>query len=204
MRTTLFECRPEHDGRDHGAYPLPYLEYDATIPDTQDPADTAAVDIMQFGLAFRASKALLSAAGLDRFTELAVRPLDGETQYSPSRPLVAELDEAAMKPRPKIDFSALDYQTLSPAQRAAVVQMVMREARVARAQEIAAIVRAAWRGISRTAVRGWGGALNLGQAAVSAAVAVWRRRREQRQRRLAAALARRFPWATFPRSNANS
>src|SRR6266568_1107640 len=72
MSTMLF------DGRDHSAYPLPYVECDAMMG-TQELAGISAEDIMQLGVAFWASKALLSAVELDLFTELAVGPLDGET-----------------------------------------------------------------------------------------------------------------------------
>jgi len=77
MYPTFFDSNARHDGRDHSAYPLPYVEYD-TSTGTRALADISAEDIMQFGLAFWASKALLSAVELDLFTELAVRPLDGE------------------------------------------------------------------------------------------------------------------------------
>jgi uncharacterized protein YjiS (DUF1127 family) len=30
MGTTLFDGNPKHDGRDHSAYPLPHVKYDAT------------------------------------------------------------------------------------------------------------------------------------------------------------------------------
>ncbi len=30
MGTTLFDGNPQHDGRDHGAHPLPCVELDAT------------------------------------------------------------------------------------------------------------------------------------------------------------------------------
>ena len=85
-----------------------------------------------------------------------------------------------MGPRSEFDFNSLDYQSLSPAQRAAVVQEVVRQAHVDRAKEIAAVARATWRGISRTA-------LILGQTGASAAVEVWRRRQQRRRQRLAAA-----------------
>lgn len=77
MSTMLFDGNPLHDGRDHSAYPLPYVECDA-MTGPQQLADVSAEDIMQFGLAFWASKALLSAVELDLFTELAAGPLDGE------------------------------------------------------------------------------------------------------------------------------
>jgi hypothetical protein len=70
-----------HDGRDHRAYPLPYVEEDETTTGTSrnESTDILAEAIMQFGLGFWGSKALLSAVELDLFTELASAPLDGET-----------------------------------------------------------------------------------------------------------------------------
>ena len=85
-----------------------------------------------------------------------------------------------MAPRIEFDFSKVDYQALSPAERTAVVQEVVRQAHVDRAREIAVVARAAWRGISRAA-------LILGRAAPAAAIAAWRRHRDRRARRLAAA-----------------
>jgi hypothetical protein len=70
MVTTFFDGSPQHDGRDHSAYPLPCLESDATTG-TQQLADISAEDIMQFGLAFWA----VSAAELYLFTELAAARL---------------------------------------------------------------------------------------------------------------------------------
>jgi precorrin-6B methylase 2 len=78
MRTKLVDTQSAHDGRDHSAYPLPYVEHEVTT-NMQDFADVSAEDIMQFGLGFWASKVLLSAVELDLFTELAAAPLDGET-----------------------------------------------------------------------------------------------------------------------------
>jgi uncharacterized protein YjiS (DUF1127 family) len=94
--------------------------------------------------------------------------------------------EAEM-PRTEIDFSALDYQALSPAQRRAVVQVVVREARVARAKEIAAVARAAWQGVSRTATLGWRALRSVGRAASAATMAAWQRHQERRRLRRAAA-----------------
>jgi uncharacterized protein YjiS (DUF1127 family) len=88
--------------------------------------------------------------------------------------------EAEMASRTEFDFSKVDYQALSPAQRTAVVQEVVRQARVDRAREIAVVVRAAWRGISQAA-------LILGRTVSAAATAAWRRHRDRRARRLAAA-----------------
>jgi len=85
-----------------------------------------------------------------------------------------------MAPRSEFDFSALDYQALSPAERSAVVNKVVREARVARASEIATVTQAAWQGISRVMQ-------SLGIAVSAAAMAAWRRHRDRRARRLAAA-----------------
>jgi hypothetical protein len=79
MSTTLIDGKSENDGRDHSAYPLPYLEGAATTTNTKELADIAAEDIMQFGLGFWSSKTFLSAVELDLFTELAAAPLDGET-----------------------------------------------------------------------------------------------------------------------------
>ena len=62
--TTFFDGTPQHDGRDHNAHPLPYV--DATTG-TQELADISAEDSVQFGLAFWA----VSAVELDLFTELA-------------------------------------------------------------------------------------------------------------------------------------
>ena len=62
--TTFFDGNRQQDGRNHSAYPLPYV--DAT--GTQELADIAAEDSMQFGLAFWA----VSAVELDLFAELAV------------------------------------------------------------------------------------------------------------------------------------
>ena len=72
MSTMLF------DGRDHSAFPLPHVEGDTTATGSSEFADIAAEHIMQFGLGFWASKALLSAVELDLFTQLAAGPLDGE------------------------------------------------------------------------------------------------------------------------------
>ena len=62
--TALFDGNPQHDGRNHDAHPLPYV--DATTR-TQELADISAEDSMQFALAFWA----VSALELDLFTELA-------------------------------------------------------------------------------------------------------------------------------------
>jgi hypothetical protein len=82
MDTTVVDCMSMRDGRDHRAYPLPpYAEDDVTMTDTStnELTDTSAEGIMQFGLGFWGSKALLSAVELDLFTELAGAPLDAET-----------------------------------------------------------------------------------------------------------------------------
>jgi hypothetical protein len=68
MSTTLFDGNPQHDGRDHSAYPLPYV--DATT-DTRGLADTSAEDITQCGLAFWA----VSAVEFDLFAKLAAARL---------------------------------------------------------------------------------------------------------------------------------
>ena len=68
MSTMLF------DGRDHSAYPLPYVECDPMMG-TQELAESSAENIMQLGVAFWASKVLLSAVELDLFTELAAARL---------------------------------------------------------------------------------------------------------------------------------
>jgi hypothetical protein len=68
MGTTFFDGNTQRNGRDHSAYPLPYV--DATTG-TQELADISAEDIMQFGLAFWA----VSAVELDLFTELAAARL---------------------------------------------------------------------------------------------------------------------------------
>jgi hypothetical protein len=70
MGTTFFDGNPQHDGRDHSAYPLPDVEYDATRG-ASELADISAEDIMQFGLAFWA----VSAVELDLFNELAAARL---------------------------------------------------------------------------------------------------------------------------------
>jgi len=85
-----------------------------------------------------------------------------------------------MAPRTAFDFSTLNYEALSPAQRTAVVQEIVRQAHADRAREIAVAVRTARRGISQAA-------LILGQASASAAAALWRRHQERRRLRRAAA-----------------
>jgi branched-chain amino acid transport system substrate-binding protein len=59
MGTTFFDGGPRHDGRDRSACPLPYIEYDATTG-TPERVDIAADGIMQFGLAFRATRRLVT------------------------------------------------------------------------------------------------------------------------------------------------
>lgn len=75
MSTTSFDGNPRHDGRDHSARPLPYVEYDATTG-APELADIPAEDVMQFGLAFWA----VSAVELDLFTELAAARLRIQTR----------------------------------------------------------------------------------------------------------------------------
>jgi hypothetical protein len=70
MGTTFFDGTPQHDGRDHTACPLPYVEYDTTTG-APELADISAEDIMPFSLAFWA----VSAVELDLFTELAAARL---------------------------------------------------------------------------------------------------------------------------------
>ena len=60
MGITFFDGNPQHDGRNHCAYPQTYV--DATTG-TQEFADNSAEDILQFGLAFWA----VSAVELDLF-----------------------------------------------------------------------------------------------------------------------------------------
>jgi Dimerisation domain len=81
MHTTRADFTSMPDGRDHRAYPLPYIEENETTTNTSrnEPTGISVEDIMQFGLGFWGSKALLSAVELDLFTELASAPLDGET-----------------------------------------------------------------------------------------------------------------------------
>jgi uncharacterized protein YjiS (DUF1127 family) len=95
--------------------------------------------------------------------------------------------EAAMASRTEFDFSTLDYQALSPAERRAVVQVVVRGARVARAKEIAAVVHAAWQGVSRTGALGWRILRPARRAASAATLAAWQRHQERRRLRRAAA-----------------
>jgi hypothetical protein len=63
--TTFFDGNAQHDGRNHSAYPLTYVD---ASTGTQELADISAGDSMQFALAFWA----VSTVELDLFTELAV------------------------------------------------------------------------------------------------------------------------------------
>jgi uncharacterized protein YjiS (DUF1127 family) len=95
--------------------------------------------------------------------------------------------EAEMAPRTEFDFSTLDYQALSPDERRAVVHEVVREARVARAKEIAVVARATWQGVAQTGTLGWRVLRSAGQAAAAATMAAWQRHQERRRLRRAAA-----------------
>jgi uncharacterized protein YjiS (DUF1127 family) len=95
--------------------------------------------------------------------------------------------EAEMAPRTEFDFSTLDYQALSPAERSAVVHEVVRGARVARGQEIAAVARAAWQGVSRTGTFGWRALRSAGHSVSTATMAALQRHLERRRLRRAAA-----------------
>jgi hypothetical protein len=64
MGTTFFDGNLQHDGRDHGTYPLTCLDAATGI---QQPADIRADDNMQCALAFWA----VSEIELDLFNELA-------------------------------------------------------------------------------------------------------------------------------------
>jgi hypothetical protein len=64
MDSTMF-FNAQHDGRNHSAYPLTYVD---ASTGTQELADISAEDSMQFALAFWA----VSAVELELFTELAV------------------------------------------------------------------------------------------------------------------------------------
>jgi O-methyltransferase domain/Dimerisation domain len=82
MHNTVVDFPSMHDGRDHRAFPLPcYVADDVTTTstNTNELTDVSDEDIMQFGLGFWGSKALLSAVELELFTELASAPLDEET-----------------------------------------------------------------------------------------------------------------------------
>jgi uncharacterized protein YjiS (DUF1127 family) len=92
-----------------------------------------------------------------------------------------------MAPHTEFDFSALEYRTLSPAQRGAVVQTVICQARVARAAELASLSRATMRGPARIVVAGWRAARWLAGSAAAIVSEAWRRHQERRRRRIATA-----------------
>jgi hypothetical protein len=70
MSTMFFDGNPQHEGRDHNAYPLPYVEYDATTG-AQKVAEISTENTMQLSLAFLA----VSTVELDLFTGLAAARL---------------------------------------------------------------------------------------------------------------------------------
>jgi len=92
-----------------------------------------------------------------------------------------------MAPHNELDFSQFDIQALSPERQRAVLQTVIRQAHVDRAEEIAAFSRAVRRGAVRAFARGSSAVLALVRAGASAAAGIWRRHQDRRGRRAAAA-----------------
>jgi uncharacterized protein YjiS (DUF1127 family) len=95
--------------------------------------------------------------------------------------------EADMAHHSEFDFSQFDFHAQTPERQRIVVRTVIRQAHADRAEEIAALARAGWQGISRIAAYAWRAGRFLGQTGGTVAMTLWRGYRERRQRRIAAA-----------------